>query len=182
MREAAGLFDVSHMGEVWFRGPRAAEAVQRIVTNDVGKLADGRRDLHAAPATPTGGIVDDLIVYRAAPRRSSSSCNASNLDKDFAWFKTHVGDLCDFDERVRRDRADRRARAARRRAGAVAVRRAASSALKSFTFRDGDVAGVPCTVARTGYTGEDGFEIFAPATQARRAVGRAARQRRRTVG
>src|SRR5262249_43175251 len=90
VRSAAGIFDVSHMGEVWFRGARAAEAVQRIVTNDVGKLADGGA-LYSCACLPSGGIVDDLIVYRVDGETYLIVVNASNIDKDFGWFREQAG-------------------------------------------------------------------------------------------
>src|SRR2546423_15049515 len=95
VREAAGIFDVSHMGEVWFRGPRAAEAVQRLVTNDVGKLADGGA-MYTCPCRPSGGIVDDLIVYRAGANDFLIVVNASNVDKDYNWFAEQAGTLADI--------------------------------------------------------------------------------------
>ena len=95
VRQAAGIFDVSHMGEVWFRGPRAAEAVQRLVTNDVGKLADGGA-MYSCACRPTGGIVDDLIVYRTDGQNYLIVVNASNVDKDFGWFREQAGALCDI--------------------------------------------------------------------------------------
>ena len=164
VREAAGIFDVSHMGEVWFRGPRAAEAVQRIVTNDVGKLADGGA-MYTCACLPTGGIVDDLIVYRENATTFLIVCNASNVDKDFAWFKKTSGDLCEIT-----NASDETALLAVQGPKAVALVQSLCaepvSELKSFTFRTATIAGVPVAVARTGYTGEDGFEIFTPAAQA----------------
>src|SRR5882672_2638478 len=80
-RAAVGVFDVSHMGEVHFRGPRAAEAVQRLVTNDVAKLGDGHA-LYTVACRETGGIVDDLIVYRIASDHFLIVVNAGNHDKD----------------------------------------------------------------------------------------------------
>ena len=163
VRGAAGIFDVSHMGEVWFRGPRAAEAVQRIVTNDVGKLVDGGA-MYTCACLPTGGIVDDLIVYRTNAETFLIVCNASNVDKDFAWFKKQSGDLCEIT-----NASDETGLLAVQGPKAVALVQSLCaepvSELKSFTFRTATIAGVPVTVARTGYTGEDGFEIFAPATQ-----------------
>src|SRR6266568_8119958 len=84
VREGAGVFDVSHMGEVVFRGPRAGEAVQRLVTNNVGRLIDGRA-LYTVMCYPDGGIVDDCIVYRRGAEDYLVVVNASNIDKDFAW-------------------------------------------------------------------------------------------------
>ena len=93
-RQAVGVFDVCHMGEIHFRGARAAEAVQRLVTNDVGRLTDGRA-LYTVACLPTGGIVDDLIVYRLSATHYLTVVNAGNLEKDRAWFFEHARPLCD---------------------------------------------------------------------------------------
>src|SRR5438309_1197960 len=83
-------FDVSHMGEVSFEGPRAAEAIQRLVTNDVGKMRDGSA-MYTVVCRPSGGIVDDCIVYRDTPTSYLIVVNASNIEKDFAWFVENAG-------------------------------------------------------------------------------------------
>src|SRR5688572_16527720 len=93
VREAAGAFDVSHMGEVVFHGPRAAEAVQRLVTNDVGKLTDGAA-LYTVMCLDSGGIVDDCIVYRHSGEDFLIVVNASNREKDFGWMRHRAGDIC----------------------------------------------------------------------------------------
>src|SRR6266404_3995131 len=93
-RNAVGVFDVCHMGEIHFRGRRAREAVQRLVTNDVGKLTDGRA-LYAMACWPSGGIVDDLIVYRLAGDHFLIVVNAANIAKDVRWFRENVGTWCE---------------------------------------------------------------------------------------
>jgi aminomethyltransferase len=164
VREAAGIFDVSHMGEVWFRGPRAAEAVQRLVTNDVAKLVDGGA-MYSCACRPTGGIVDDLIVYRQSGDSFLIVVNASNIDKDYGWFVEQAGSLCEIV-----NRSDDFALLAVQGPKAVGLVQSLADApvaeLKSFTFRPAAVAGVAAQVARTGYTGEDGFEIFCAASDA----------------
>ena len=100
-RTAVGVFDVCHMGEVHFRGARAAATVQRLVTNDVARLDDGRA-FYTVACLPSGGIVDDLIVYRAAPDHYLMVVNASNIDKDVDWFQEQRGAACDIERRVRR--------------------------------------------------------------------------------
>jgi aminomethyltransferase len=164
VRSAAGIFDVSHMGEVWFRGPRAAEAVQRLVTNDVGKLVDGGA-MYSCACRPTGGIVDDLIVYRQAADSFLIVVNASNIEKDFGWFQEQAGSICEIV-----NRSDEFALLAVQGPNAVALVQSIADApvaeLKSFTWRPATVGGVAAQVARTGYTGEDGFEIFCPADAA----------------
>jgi aminomethyltransferase len=152
------------MGEVWFRGPRAAEAVQRLVTNDVGKLADGGA-MYSCACRPTGGIIDDLIVYRSDATNYLIVVNASNVDKDFGWFVEQAGALCDIT-----NLSDETALLAVQGPNAVALVQSIADGpvaeLKPFTYRQAAVGGVKSQVARTGYTGEDGFEIFAPASEA----------------
>jgi aminomethyltransferase len=164
-RRAIGVFDVCHMGEIRFRGPRAAEAVQRLVTNDVGRLADGRA-FYAVACLPSGGIVDDLIVYRVSSDDFLIVVNASNLAKDRAWFELHAGKLCEV-----RDVSEETALIAFQ--GPLAARMLAPmtptplDAVPSFGFVSAtEVAGVRASMARTGYTAEDGFEIFCEATDA----------------
>jgi aminomethyltransferase len=164
-RAAVGVFDVCHMGEVHFRGPRAAEAVQRLVTNDVGRLTDGRA-MYTVACWPTGGIVDDLIVYRVSPQHYLIVVNAANVEKDLAWFKQNTGELCEIID-------------ASPDTGLIAFQGpSAERALQPLTkvplapltrnmfVAERDVAGVPAWIARTGYTGEDGFEIFCRSTEA----------------
>jgi aminomethyltransferase len=172
VRSAAGLFDVSHMGEVRFRGAGAEAAVQRVITNDVGRLRDGAA-IYTCVCLPSGGIVDDCIVYRHAGDDFLIVVNASNAAKDFAWFceqaRAHVGDRCAVT-----DESSETALLAVQGPKAIALVASAGTSsdaipkLPSFHFLRSDVAGVACTIARTGYTGEDGCEIFcAPADAAR---------------
>jgi aminomethyltransferase len=164
VRTACGLFDVSHMGEVTFRGPRAAEAVQKLVTNDVGKLADGGA-MYSVACRPSGGIVDDLIVYRERADAYLIVVNAGNIAKDVGWFQEQAGSICAVE-----DLSDATALLAVQGPRAVALVRSLADApvdeLRSFQWRAANVAGVPARVARTGYTGEDGFELFADAARA----------------
>ena len=164
VREGVGLFDVSHMGEVDFLGPDALAAVQKLVTNDASKLEDGRA-LYTVTCLPSGGIVDDCIVYRYGAEHFRIVVNASNVAKDFAHFKEHAGDICQIE-----DRSDVFALIAVQGPKAVeAVANLAGEGLAnvpSFGIGSGDLAGIPVTAARTGYTGEDGFELFVPAEDA----------------
>ncbi|TPV94353.1 MAG: glycine cleavage system aminomethyltransferase GcvT [Myxococcales bacterium FL481] len=164
VRTHAGAFDVSHMGEVDFRGANALEAIQKLVTNDASKLEDGRA-LYTTACYPDGGIVDDCIVYRRAADDYRIVVNASNISKDVAFFREHADSICDIV-----DRSDE--------FGLIAVQGRAAPSLVAgigddrwidvpgFGFAPGQIAGVDVDVARTGYTGEDGFEIFVPATKA----------------
>jgi aminomethyltransferase len=164
-REAVGVFDVCHMGEIHFRGSRAAEAVQRLVTNDVGRLTDGRA-LYTVACLPSGGILDDLIVYRIAPDHYLTVVNASTLEKDRAWFFEHARPLCDVVD-------------ASAETGLIAFQGPGAKhalqpltklplgELARFAFIERlEIAGVQASIARTGYTGEDGFEIFCAAQDA----------------
>jgi aminomethyltransferase len=165
VREAAGAFDVSHMGEVVFRGPRALDAIQRLVTNDAGKLVDGMA-MYTVMCLDSGGIVDDCIVYRRAADDFLVVVNASTREKDFAWMQDRAGDLC-----APVDESDATGLIAVQGPMAVAaVARLAGEPLdivRSFHFAPATIAGVACVVARTGYTGEDGFEVFTPAAGVR---------------
>jgi aminomethyltransferase len=160
VRTACGLFDVSHMGELELRGEHAAAVVDYLVTNDASKLVDGQA-MYTCACNDKGTILDDLIVYRAAQDRWLVVCNASNRDKMSAHFREAAENHCELE-----DRSDETALLAFQgpkvfdvlaRAGAEAAK---LRDLRSFHFRDAVVANVRCTVARTGYTGEDGVEIF----------------------
>ena len=158
-RGAVGVFDVCHMGEVHFRGPRAAEAVQRLVTNKVGAMTDGRA-MYAVACHPSGGIVDDLIIYRVASDHFLIVVNASNIEKDYRHFCENVGAFCQIT-----NESDTTALIAfqgpKAEAALTGLTDANLAALRSFHFLpDRHVAGRPTWIARTGYTGEDGFEIF----------------------
>jgi aminomethyltransferase len=164
-RTAVGVFDVCHMGEVHFRGPRATEAVQRLITNDVGRLAEGRA-LYTVACLPSGGIVDDLIVYRFGAEHFLIVVNAANRDKDVAWFRTQVGTVCDID-----DASDQTGLIAFQ--GPLAEQALATlttlplASLPRFAvIPRAEIAGVVVSVARTGYTAEDGFELFCDAGDA----------------
>jgi aminomethyltransferase len=166
VREDAGIFDVSHMGEVDFTGPKALDAIQRLITNDAGKLDDGQA-VYTAVCLPSGGIVDDCIVYRRGAENYRIVVNASNIEKDFAHFSEFAGDLCDI-----QNHSDAWALLAVQgpRAPKVVADLAGAHLIDvpGFAFADGEVDGVKVTAARTGYTGEDGFEIFVPAEHARK--------------
>ncbi|HEX9295344.1 MAG TPA: glycine cleavage system aminomethyltransferase GcvT [Polyangiaceae bacterium] len=160
VRRAAGLFDVSHMGEIELQGEHAAAVVDYLVTGDAAALADGRA-LYTCACNERGTILDDLIVYRLGREAFLIVCNAGNREKISAHFRKAAENHCDF-----QDRSDQIALLALQGPRAIEVlglagKDAAQCAdLKSFQFRDAVVANVRVTVARTGYTGEDGVEIF----------------------
>jgi aminomethyltransferase len=158
VRTRAGLFDVSHMGEVVFRGPRAAEALGRLFTNDLSKLVDGQAQ-YGCLCRPNGGIVDDVIVYRRGTEDWLVCVNAGNRQKDFEWLRAGEGPGCAV-----KNESDDWAQIAVQgpRAAALCQRLSKDDLLgvKTFHFRPAEVGGVSCLAARTGYTGEDGFELF----------------------
>jgi aminomethyltransferase len=171
VRTAAGIFDVSHMGELRMRGPYAAQVVDYLVTNDAKKLVDGQA-MYTCACNDQGTILDDLIVYRVNEHEWLIVCNASNRAKMSAHFARAAIDHCDFE-----DESDTTALVALQGPKAFEVlaktggEGASMASLRSFTFRDGVIAGVRCTVSRTGYTGEDGVEIFCPWGEAPRLWG-----------
>jgi aminomethyltransferase len=163
VRTRVGLFDVSHMGEVVFRGPKALHALSRAFTNDLGKAADGQAQ-YGCLCRDSGGIVDDVVVYRRGAEDLLVCVNAANRAKDFEWLRAHAGGAD-----VANESDDWGQLAVQGPLAAQLVQRLTNvnlSAMKTYRFAPGDVAGVPCLVARTGYTGEDGFELFCPADKA----------------
>ena len=166
VRRAVGLFDISHMGEFEVRGPDALAAVQRLCTNDVSTLELGQVQ-YAALCYPEGGIVDDLTIYRMAPDRFMLVVNASNIDKDWTWVTSHSEGRAEW-----RDVSEETALLAVQgpRAESLVGRLADRdvSGIGYYRFATGAVAGVPAVISRTGYTGEDGFELYIAASQAER--------------
>jgi aminomethyltransferase len=160
VRTAAGLFDVSHMGEVRLEGPNALAAVQRIITNDAGRLAVGQ-GLYTPMCLPTGGIIDDLTVFRVEEQAYLLIVNAATHDKDAAWIREQAG------RAAVRDLSDETGLLALQGPKAAVILTLAggggATSLPAFHLVDGaPIGGVRCTVSRTGYTGEDGFEIACP--------------------
>src|SRR4029453_9938267 len=151
-------FDVSHMGEAVFRGPDAEEAVQRLVTRDVSRLDEGKAG-YSAVCYEDGGTVDDVIVYRRADD-FLVVVNASNREKDLEHFRENTGDL---DVEVA-DESDDWALLALQGPEAADLLQDLTdtdlSGLKPFRFAWGEVDGASSIISRTGYTGEDGFEIY----------------------
>jgi aminomethyltransferase len=158
VRTHAGLFDVSHMGEAVFRGPDAESAVQRLVTRDVGRLEVGQAG-YSAVCYEDGGTVDDVIVYRR-PDDFLVVVNASNREKDLDHFRENTQDL---DVEVA-DESDDWALLAVQGPEAAGILQdftdADLSNLKPFRFVEGAIGGAKTSISRTGYTGEDGFELY----------------------
>jgi aminomethyltransferase len=157
VREALGLFDVSHMGEAFLRGPRAREVAAKLATNAVEAAPVGKA-VYTLLCRPNGGVVDDCIFYKRSDDEFFVVVNASNTAKDLDWFREHASTTCDVV-----DASDATALIAVQgpKAAGVVDQLADGSLIQmpSFTFTDAVVAGVKCIAARTGYTGEDGFEL-----------------------
>lgn len=157
VRERAGLFDISHMGEIEVRGGCALDACQRVTTNDVRRLQDGEAQ-YTLLCRPNGGVVDDVILYRFSARRLLFCVNAANRKAVAAWLEEHAGDaetLDRSDEYAQLALQGPRATTVLGRLTALALDR-----VRPFAFLEGPVAGQDAVVARTGYTGEDGWEIY----------------------
>jgi len=167
VRTRAGLFDVSHMGQIEVAGRDALAGLQRITSNDASKLTIGQAQ-YAALTTERGAFVDDLLVYRLANDHFMLVVNASNIEKDFAWIAQGVavaGDAVAVNTSARYALIAVQGPAARE---VLQPLTAADLGMKYYWFATGEVAGVRATISRTGYTGEDGYEVFvAPAYAAR---------------
>jgi aminomethyltransferase len=157
VRGAVGLFDVSHMGEFVLRGTRAGEVVDQVTSNAVVTAPPGKA-VYTLLCRPSGGVVDDCIFYKRSHTEYFVIVNASNTAKDLEWLREHNHGLCEIE-----DQSDATALIAVQGPLAVGlVDRLAGgrlAGLTSFSFTDAVVAGVSCTAARTGYTGEEGFEL-----------------------
>src|SRR3954469_25472514 len=168
VRTRAGLFDVSHMGEIEIAGADAVAAVQRITSNDVSKLAVHQIQ-YSALTTPQGTFVDDVLTYKLADEHLMLVVNASNIMKDFNWI---TAGIAGFGDAVAVNTSSRYALLALQGPAARDVLQTLTGAnlaeLKYYWFTTGEVASVRCSISRTGYTGEDGFEIFAPPASAER--------------
>lgn len=163
VRTKAGLFDVSHMGEVEVRGPHALEACQRISTNDLSRIRDGQAQ-YSLLCLPSGGVVDDVIFYRRSETLFFLCVNAGNREADFEWIREQATGA----EVV--DRSDEFAQLALQGPRATSIlERLTGLSLASapaFSFSDVVARGVRVMAARTGYTGEDGWEIYCAAADA----------------
>ena len=168
VRTKAGLFDVSHMGQIELAGRDALAAVQRISANDAGKLSVGQAQ-YSALTTPAGTFVDDLLVYRLANEHYLLVVNAGNIEKAYQWIGDHsrpVGDVAVVNS------SSRYALLAVQGPEALGIVQQLTTVdlapLKYYWFAHGEVTGVRSMISRTGYTGEDGFELFIPPASAER--------------
>ncbi|MEK4004104.1 glycine cleavage system aminomethyltransferase GcvT [Paenibacillus sp. FSL H3-0333] len=168
VRNQAGLFDVSHMGEFMVTGEGAEAFLQRMTTNDVSRLEDGAAQ-YTLMLYPSGGVVDDLLVYRLGEERYMLVVNASNIDKDFQWLQEHL--TAEFSGVTLKNISDETLLLALQGplAGTILakVTQVSLTELKPFHFIEhAEICGVTVLLSRTGYTGEDGFELYAPADTA----------------
>jgi aminomethyltransferase len=167
VRKGVGLFDVSHMGEIQFRGPGSLAAVQHITMNDASRLKDGQAH-YSALLTPEGTFVDDILVHRLSPNDYLLVVNAGTTGSDLAWIRKQVGS---FPSIHISDYSAYYSQLALQGPKALATLQKLTktdlNAIRNYWFTHGTVAGVPnVMIARTGYSGEDGFELYLPADEA----------------
>jgi len=167
VRNGVGLFDVSHMGEIQFRGPGSLAAVQHITMNDASKLADGQAH-YSALLTPEGTFVDDILVHRLGANDYLLVVNAGTKDKDYAWIRKQVGTwhgihISDYSSYY----SQLALQGPRALETLAKLTKVDLAAIKNYWFTWGTVAGIPnVLIARTGYSGEDGFEVYIPSDEA----------------
>jgi len=164
-RTHAGLFDVSHMGEIDVRGPEAIPFVNRLVSNDVTKLIDGQAQ-YSALTTPEGTVIDDLLVYRLGEDHLLLVVNAGTTDKDWDWIKSHHGNEKVALKNVSADYCQIAVQGPDALSILQTLTAVPLNEIKYYHFREGEVDGVASIISRTGYTGEDGFEVYAAADKA----------------
>jgi aminomethyltransferase len=164
VRTGVGLFDVSHMGEIQFRGPGALAAIQHITMNDASRLQDGQAQ-YSALLTPEGAYVDDILVHRLSPNDYLLVVNAGTKEKDYAWIRKQVGGwpgihISDYSAYY----SQLALQGPRSLETLQKLTKVDLGAIKNYWFAWGQVAGVHnVMIARTGYSGEDGFELYLPA-------------------
>jgi len=163
VRAGVGLFDVSHMGEIQFRGPGSLAAIQQITMNDASRLRDGQAQ-YSALLTPEGTFVDDILVHRLSENDYLLVVNAGTKDKDYAWIRQQVGGwpsihISDYSSYY----SQLALQGPRALETLQKLTKVDLAAIKNYWFAWGAVAGVPnVLIARTGYSGEDGFEVYVP--------------------
>jgi len=165
-RTRAGLFDVSHMGRIFIRGDAALELIQRLTTNDASRLANGQAQ-YSALCYPEGTFLDDILVYRFSEREFMICTNAINRERDLAWIRNHSDrgvSLEDESEHL----AQLALQGPRAKEILASVAPSDLGQIKYYRFQRSQVDGVPAAISRSGYTGEDGFELYFPAAEAKR--------------
>ena len=167
VRTGVGLFDVSHMGEIQFRGPGALAAVQHLTMNDASRLKDGQAH-YSALLTPQGTFVDDILVHRLSENDYLMVVNAGTTEKDYAWIRKHAGTMpgvhiSDYSPYY----SQLAVQGPRALEMLQTLTKVDLAAIKNYWFTWGTVAGIPnVLIARTGYSGEDGFEVYTPSDEA----------------
>jgi len=165
VRGKAGIFDVSHMGEIEITGAKAQEFTRYLMTNDVTKLKD-KQVQYTLMCYPDGGVVDDLLVYRFSEQHYLLVVNASNTDKDYQWILSHAPEVIQV-ANVSEQYAQIAVQGPKAQEILQKISDTDLSQIRFFWFEPQvKMAGIECMVSRTGYTGEDGFEIYLPAAQA----------------
>ena len=164
-RSHAGLFDVSHMGEIDVRGADAIPFVNRLVSNDAAKLVDGQAQ-YSALTTPEGTVIDDLLVYRFAEDHLLLVVNAGTTEKDWDWIRSHHSNENVELKNVSADYCQIAVQGPEALSILQTLTAVPINEIKYYHFREGEIDGVAAIVSRTGYTGEDGFEVYAAADKA----------------
>ena len=166
VRTGVGVFDVSHMGEIEIRGPQSVDLIDSVCSNRAAVLRDGQAQ-YSGLLNGRGGFVDDLLVHRIAPEHFFLCVNASNQEKDFDWFVENNS----FDAEVAfvSDSYDQLAiQGPKALAVADRLTNLDLASMRYYWFALGEFAGIPAIIARTGYTGEDGFEVYVPPAESER--------------
>jgi len=164
-RTHAGLFDVSHMGEIDVRGADAITFINRITSNDVSKLVDGQAQ-YSTLTTPQGTVIDDLLVYRLAADHLLLVVNAGTTDKDWDWIKSHhAGESVELNN-VSSNYCQLALQGPDAQSILQKLTELPLGEIKYYHFKIGTVDGVDAIISRTGYTGEDGFEVYAASDRA----------------
>jgi aminomethyltransferase len=165
VRERAGLFDVCHMGEFRVEGEGALDFLQRLVPNNVARLADNQA-LYTQILRPDGGTLDDLIIYRRAEGRYMVVVNAGTMEKDWAWFSEHAAGHDHLTlTNISAETGLIALQGPRAQAILQPLTKTPLADIAYYHCQPGEVAGIACLISRTGYTGEDGFELYASAEQ-----------------
>ena len=160
VRQACGIFDVSHMGEVLITGAESEKFVNYIFTNDIAGAPDGKI-FYGMMCHPTGGVVDDLLVYKMGAERFFLVINASNIDKDVAWIMEHAKEFDVVVEHQSEKYGEVAVQGPKTEEIVERILGLQCSDLTFYTCKEVEVNGETIIISRTGYTGEDGFEIYA---------------------
>ena len=158
VRQAVGVFDVSHMGEFMITGPQSLDLIQKVTSNDASKLLDGQAQYSCLPNN-TGGIVDDLLVYRLGAEEYLLVVNASNIDKDWNWIKSHNNFQCEM-KNISAETILLAVQGPKAQATLQKLTDIDLSAINYYHFIKGDLAGKQMIISATGYTGSGGFELY----------------------